>query len=383
VLRSGAEHNGRSGWWGDGRVPLARRNLVAEKARFAMSVAGVAFSVVLVLIVVSLYRGWGEVGGFFEQLPGNAWVTQAGTGDPLRSTSYVDAGAVPAIQGMEGVRSAIPVYARSVVLRAGDRHADALLMGLAVPNDASVPADVRARVLPAAGNVVISGSAADALRLGVGDAVTVLDRTLTVERVQRGGTRMVDVAFANAVDAAALLEQRNRVSYVLLDVAPSAATRAVRDVPLAAPGTEVHTADEFSRAFAKRVDDTFLPVVGVLVAIGFVVGGGVIALMTYTATIEKARDFAVLKAIGATDAYVYRIVVQQSVLVGAIGAAIGVAVAALAADAIPHWVHEFVTDLRPTDAAVVFGVSLLAALAAAVVPVRRINRIDPATVFRA
>ena len=69
-------------------------------------------------------------------------------------------------------------------------------------------------------------------------------------------------------------------------------------------------------------------------AIGFLVGGAVIALTTYTATIEKARDFGVLKAIGASDRFLYRIVVEQSVIVGVAGAAIGVAASALAASLI-------------------------------------------------
>ena len=37
-----------------------------------------------------------------------------------------------------------------------------------------------------------------------------------------------------------------------------------------------------------------------------------IALTTYTATIEKARDFGVLKAVGASNAFVYRIVVARA-----------------------------------------------------------------------
>ena len=37
-------------------VPLATRNLLADMRRFAMSVAGVAFAVLLDLILLSLYR---------------------------------------------------------------------------------------------------------------------------------------------------------------------------------------------------------------------------------------------------------------------------------------------------------------------------------------
>jgi ABC-type lipoprotein release transport system permease subunit len=46
-------------------------------------------------------------------------------------------------------------------------------------------------------------------------------------------------------------------------------------------------------------------------------------------------------------------------------------------------VPQFVTELRPLDAVVVLAAAIAVSLVAAWVPVRRINRIDPAIVFRA
>lgn len=52
-------------------VPLARRYLTTEKIRFAMSVSGVAFAVLLILVVLSLYRGWGSASDLFGDMPGD------------------------------------------------------------------------------------------------------------------------------------------------------------------------------------------------------------------------------------------------------------------------------------------------------------------------
>ena len=60
-------------------VPVARRSLFAERGRFADSVAGVAFAVLLILIVLALYRGFSRLGHTFEELPGDLWVVQQGT----------------------------------------------------------------------------------------------------------------------------------------------------------------------------------------------------------------------------------------------------------------------------------------------------------------
>ena len=84
-------------------VPVARRNLFAEKGRFAMSVGGVAFAVLLILIVVSLYRGWSATGSIYTKLPGEVWIAQAGTSDPFHSTSLLPAGRAAELRRVPGV----------------------------------------------------------------------------------------------------------------------------------------------------------------------------------------------------------------------------------------------------------------------------------------
>jgi putative ABC transport system permease protein len=58
----------------------------------------------------------------------------------------------------------------------------------------------------------------------------------------------------------------------------------------------------------KEIDDTFLPIIGIILYIGFVVGGAVVSLTLYTATIERFRDFGVMKAVCASAGFLYRIV---------------------------------------------------------------------------
>ena len=135
-------------------VPLARRNLFQEKGRLAMSVAGVAFAVLLVLIIVSLYRGWSGVGRLFNDLPGELWVTQAGTSDPFRSSSFLPVGDAATLAQIPGVRRSsrsTPAGSRS----ADGYELDVFAMSLAVPDGLPVRARPGRRFLPAPGAVVI------------------------------------------------------------------------------------------------------------------------------------------------------------------------------------------------------------------------------------
>jgi putative ABC transport system permease protein len=365
-------------------VPVARRNLFSEKGRFAMSVGGVAFAVLLILIVVSLYRGWSGAGSVYTKLPGNVWIAQTGTSDPFHSTSLLPAGKGQQLARVPGVAAVLPVYARHLAFPSRTGHAlDAYILAIQVPPGLPLPAASR-RYLPLPGHIVVDRVLADDAGVAQGGRLTVLGHTLTVDSLMHGGNKLVQYAFLNAADGRPLLGEPGHVSYYLLATRPGADPAAVGKAAAAVvPGSEAHTADDFARSFSRLVSSGFLSVVGVLVGIGFVVGGAVIALTTYTATVEKSRDFGVLKAIGASGAFLYRIVVWQSLLVGLSGSVLGIAVSAATARVIGSRVPEFVTDLRLSDVIAVFAAAVLMSIVAAFVPVRRLNAIDPAMVFRA
>jgi putative ABC transport system permease protein len=361
-------------------VPLARRNLLAEKGRFALSIGGVAFAVILVLIVLSLYRGWSGVGELYGQMPGELWVSQPGTSDPFHSTSFLPLADVSRLGRIHGVRAAVPVYTRHIAFGERGHELDVFAMALDVPP--RLAAGASAYVVPR-GRVDIDRVLAREAGVTVGETLVVLGRPLVVERVHRGGNSIFQTAFLDPSDARALFGIDRLVNFVLLSLTPGADVGSVEAAVAAAlPGTETHTAHEFATSFARRVNSGFLAVVGVLVGIGFVVGGAVIALTTYTATVEKSREFGVLKAVGAPGWFLYRVVVGQSLIVGSLGSLLGIAASVAAANLIERRVPEFITDLRWSDAAGVFLAALVTAIAASYVPVRRIERIDPAAVFR-
>lgn len=361
-------------------VPLARRNLFVEKGRFAMSVAGVAFAVVLVLIVVSLYRGWSDVGRFYERLPGQVWVSQPGTSDPFHSTSFLARADARRAASISGVRAVIPVYARHIAFSRRGKTLDVFAMALAVP--ASLRSSAGTYWLPR-GTIDVDRVLAAQASVGVGGTIDVLGRRLRVIRIHHGGNSIFQTAFLNAGDARALFGIDGLVNFLLLDLRSGTdPARVSAFVPRVLPGTEAHTAVQFATSFGDRVTSGFLAVVGVLVGIGFVVGGAVIALTTYTAIVERAREFGVLKAIGARGGFLYRVVLEQSLIVGVLGSALGILATVLVTRLLSDSVPEFITVLRPLDALGVFGAALVTAVAASYVPVHRIERIDPAEVFR-
>ena len=366
-------------------VPVARRNLFAEKGRFAISVAGVAFAVLLILIVLALYRGFSNSGETFTKLPGQLWVVQQGTTDPFHSVSLVERSDLDGLRQVEGVAAVVPVLSRTMEFTVGGHAESARLIALDVDDSLPLPEDVRRQYLPPAGSVVIDRILSDKAGLEDGDTADFAGVSLRVDHIEPASAEaFTPFVFVNYADAEEIFGVGEIVSYGMVVVADEAAGAEVAAaIEAAAPGLAVFTSQEFASSIRKEIDESFLPIITVLLAIGFIVGAAVVGLTIYTATIERSREFGVMKAVGGSAGFLYRIVLSQSAMLTAAGFVVGLIAAWVVAQLVREVVPDFVTEFRALDVAAVLGATVLMALLASFVPVRRINGIDPAMVFKA
>lgn len=366
-------------------VPVARRNLLAEKGRFAISIAGVGFAVLLILIVLALYRGFSRSGQTFQELPGELWIVQQGTTDPFHSLSLVSRAELGEAEAVDGVAAVVPVLSRTMEFTVDGKPETARLIALDFNQSLPIPDDMRRRFLPPEGAVVIDGILSKKTGLSTGERAEFGSVALSVDHVERASAEaFTPFIFMNAADALRIFALRDLVNYGMVVLEPGADwDRTTGEIERANPRLRVFTSAEFATAIRKEIDESFLPIITVLLVIGFVVGAAVVGLTIYTATIERSREFGVMKAVGGSAGFLYRIVLSQSSMLTAGGFLLGLAAAWTVAQLVREVVPDFVTVFQLRDIAAVFGGTVLMALTASFVPVRRINAIDPAVVFRA
>ena len=114
--------------------------------------------------------------------------------------------------------------------------------------------------------------------------------------------------------------------------------------------------------------------------LGLLVGVVVVAQTIYAATIDHIREFGTLKAMGATNGYIYRIILQQAAISAVIGYGVGIVLAILAEHSSRHGGANIVLPV-PVRAGL-FGLTLLMCVSAAMVSINKVTKIDPAMVFR-
>jgi putative ABC transport system permease protein len=122
--------------------------------------------------------------------------------------------------------------------------------------------------------------------------------------------------------------------------------------------------------------------VAVLLAalLGLVVGIVVVTQTIYATTIDHLREYGTLKAMGAPNSYVYRVILQQAGLSAVMGYALGICVSLF----VVHGAQQGgAAILLPWQMALlIFGLTLIMCGIAAVVSINKVTTLDPAMVFR-
>jgi putative ABC transport system permease protein len=121
---------------------------------------------------------------------------------------------------------------------------------------------------------------------------------------------------------------------------------------------------------------SFGSLIGFAILSGFVI----IGLTLFSAAVDRMKDYGTLKAIGATNGYITKLIVLQAVLVAIIGFIIGrlMVQGFKAGIASSGTIFEFPLYVE----AALFGIILFISVGGSLFAVRKINSLEPAAVFR-
>lgn len=239
--------------------------------------------------------------------------------------------------------------------------------------------DIAPHELAAAGGLELAIDDVLARDLGatVGDMVSAAGHQWTIVGVYRTG------AVSRAVAPLAALQylfsaQRDRVTLLFVKLAPGIAQpQAVQSLRSAAPGQNVVPLSEYKAMLMQNFGLMYAYVDAVNI-IALAIAFLFIMVTLYTMVLQRTREIAILKSMGAGWPFLLRNVLAESMALTAAGAGAGIVMSFAAA-----WLIErFRPDLTVAITARWVGIGLLAALggglAASLYPAWRAGRVDVA-----
>jgi putative ABC transport system permease protein len=365
------------------RVPLGRRNFFQDRRRVALTSAGVAVALLLVLVLQGIFAGsMHQVTRYIERLDADVIMSQRGVTTMHMSSSAVPEADLARVRAIPGTGEVGAIrYTTGVISISSTDRLLSYIIGFDTATNQGGPRLATGR-LPGHGEVVIDRLAADQLHVRIGDTIHVFGFSAPISGFSTGGTSIVNTtAFVPFADMAAL--QPNSVSYILVRAASGVSASALRDrIAAAMPDVTVQTRSEFATSEGRIVRDMSADIMRIMTIVAMGIALAVIGLALFALTIQKLREYGVYKALGATPPRLAGTILVQAAWTVGCALALAFVLAHAIALGVPHLQATVEIDIVGTDVARVAVLAAIVAGVGALIPLRRVLTLDPASAFR-
>jgi putative ABC transport system permease protein len=371
---------------------LALKDIRHGLFRFVLTCFGLGLLMTVVLAMIGIYNGLvADALAVVEAPAADVWVVEAGTKGPFAEASSIPADSRNTVARMPGVAEAGAINYQTVEAPFLDRTLRLYVVGYEPgrPGGPQVIAEGRG-----IGTSHFELVADRKTGLVLGDTIRLGRNRFTVVglvegAMNSGGDPAVYMTLADAMALQTELapaDQRVQaargagavksasVAAVIVRITPGAdvdlLTATLRQWKHLAALSQI----EQENILLASVVDKARRQIGLFLGILLAVSAVVIALIIYTMTMEKLKQIATLKLIGAPDRTIIGLIVQQSLILGTAGWGIGLILILLVKDVFPRRVV-----LEPFNVAVLAGIIVVVCLAASGLGVRAALKVDPAT----
>jgi putative ABC transport system permease protein len=369
---------------------LARKILLHDRVKFAVAAAGVSISVMLVLVQIGLYLGFMQnASNLLDHSTADVWVMGEGS-ENFDFSAPIDERAFYRVASTPGV-----VHAERMLLGFGQmRLADGGTQGVQV-----IGLDPGARLLrpwnlvggdaarlAEPGTIAVDITEAPKIKLDrIGLRREIFGARTEVVALTRGIRSFTTSPFvwANLDSARAYARYpADAFNYVLVQAAPGTSPAELARRLDALPNLDAFTTPQMS----IRARHYWSSRTGVgagfftTAALGVIVGLVVVGQILYNGTLEHLREYGTLKAMGARNGAIMRVIVYQAIISAVVGFVFGGGLALLAKGAM---VKANLTVLLTQS--LVGGTAVLTVVMcclAALLSVVKVLRLDPASVFK-
>ena len=297
-------------------------DLRARPLRTAAAVLGVAMEVLLVLLIVGMTTGvvteWAKrvegVGADILIQPPNSSIFLGLTSPVLQESLAQE------IIRLKSVDEVAPV------LVAADTRSLDLVYGIDYPHFNALSANgfkfLWGRPFQGPDEVIIDDLKATTKHLRVGDKIFLFGHEFTICGIVyhgRGARYYIPLHTAQE-----LIGAENRVSmFYVRSAGDTAAT--MQQLAQLLPGYRILSMAEYLSLMNSSNLPELKPFIRSMVVVGVAISFLVILLTMYTIVMEKTREIGILKALGASRVSILKLIVQETLLMAAMGTAFGLA----------------------------------------------------------
>lgn len=323
---------------------------------------------------------------------GQIWVTDNATKN-VNVLSQIDSRLVREIRSIKGVKNTYPiVVANANITLTNGKSSPVVLIGSNGPVFAGGPDTmkiIKGRITSLMQSNTVSADYFDAkaldASLNVGTAFEINGKNATVmvetKNVQAFGGHYMYTDIDNARFYGNF--PNNKVSIVSVKISPNTDVQEVAaSINHTFYGVKAWAIPDLKKSTVKQLLSTTNMGVsfGTLVIFAIITGFFIIGLTLYSSVLDRLRDYGTLKAIGATNGYVRNLIITQALLFAIIGYFIALLFLFMFKKGVAN--AGLILDLSPGLIIILFIVTLFISIGGSLFAIRKINKLEPASVFK-
>jgi putative ABC transport system permease protein len=375
-----------------GSFRIAYKLLVNDRGKFAALLIGISFSVLLMVMMMSMFAGlMNRASATIINTGARIWVMDNAVNTVSNNVPLPDY-VLNAVRGMTGVKYAVPLFLGGGLakLKDGD-YQSVSIVGLDDTSLIGRPYLVQGSITDIYaddGFIVVKDSAYGKLHSpAVGAQFEINDHravVVGVGEVASGGlfgTPTLYTTFSRAIQD--LPSTRYSISYVLVEPKSEAAIAAIKK-QVAALGYRALTNDEFVTSTANfyKYQTGVGTNIMLMTIVSFVIGLSISGQTFYSFILENLNKFGALKAIGARSRVLIGMILFQAGFTGLTGYGLGVGLCSLMIMLAKWRLPDYAAMVTFDNLWIAFVMVLIITAVASYIGVRRVIRIEPFDIFR-
>jgi len=371
---------------------LAYRDIRHNLGRFLLTCFGLSLLLGVVLSMIGIYRGLVEDALTLVRTPVvDVWVVESGTRGPFAESSRIPGDTREAIARLQGVSAAGSVTYQSVETLYGAKKFRFYVVGYEPGRPGGPDHIATGRPIGRSHYEMVADkrtglSIDNRVELGR-DTFTVVG--LTDGQVSSGGDPVIYITLKDSqqlqfelAPPAARREiargtgpgDTDTINAVVARVSPNVSPESVAEAARRWKHLAAMSQAEQELILTRSVVERARKQIGLFTALLLIVSAVIIALILYTMTMDKLREIATLKLIGAPDRTIVGLILQQALAMGTIGFGFGALLITSVKDYFPRRVV-----LQPEDGLALAAAVILVCVLSSALGVRLALKVDPAT----
>jgi len=373
-------------------VSIARRNLFHDKTKLIITIVGVIFAVILMTVQIGVYIGFvSSASQLIDHSPADIWITSKNTVN-FDSAKPFSENKINKVRGLKDVLWVEKIAQTWGLLKLRSGATESVqIVGFNPESGIGGPWKMKEgniKEVKVGNSIILDESSLKKLNVEVGDKLEIFNTQTEVVGISQGVRSFTTypIAFTayNTAKELSRIISEDQTTFILVKLKPGVdAERFVEKLRERVSGVDIYTKEEFSNKTRLYWSlQTGIGIgVGITVFLGFIVGTIIVGQTIYSSTMEHIREFGTLKAIGATNMDIYKIIFEQALINACIGYALGFILTLITKNLYDRFRVDLI--LTPELIILMFFITVSMCLLSSFISIQKVAKVDPVIVFKA